>query len=292
MSIRTTIAGWVLGSGIVALGLASLSTHYFEADKAGRPEKMGYAIAGVAEAGAGAAKEPPFEAFLAKADAAKGQEAFAKCAACHSIAQGAANTVGPNLWAVLGDDIGKGRGFAFSDTLAAKGGKWDFAKLNEWLKNPAAFAAGTKMAFPGIESAEERANVIAYLNKQGSNLPLPAVPAEAAAPAAAAAPKVAVGDAAKGKEAFAKCAVCHSVAPGAPNGVGPNLAKIYGDAVGKGRGFAFSDTLAAKGGKWDEAALDKWLTNPAAFAAGTKMAFPGLESAQERADVIAYLKTL
>ena len=286
MSGRNVI-GWVVLSGAVALGLSGLSAHYFGADKDQRPEVMGYAVGGAA---AGEAKEVPFEALLAKADPAKGQEVFAKCAACHTITQGGANGMGPNLWGVLGDSIGQGRGFAFSDALGKKGGKWDFAKLNEWLKGPAAFANGTKMAFPGLDSAEDRANVIAYINKQGSNLPLPAAPAEGAAPAAGAA-KVAAGDPAKGKEVFAKCAACHTNTPGGPNGMGPNLSKIVGDDIGKGRGgFAFSDALAKKGGKWDEATLDKWLTSPAAFAQGTKMAFPGLDNAQDRANVIAYLK--
>lgn len=180
-----TIAGWVLGSAVVALGLSSLSAHYFSADKDSRPETMGYSIDGVG--GAKAVAEVSIEELLAKADPAKGQQVFQKCASCHTINQGGANGVGPNLYAVLGDEIGKGRGgFAFSAGLSGKGGKWDFAKMNEWLKNPRAFADGTKMTFAGLESAEDRAAVMAYINKQGSNLPLPAAPAAAAAPADAA----------------------------------------------------------------------------------------------------------
>jgi len=175
-----TIAGWVLGSAVVALGLSSLSGHYFGADKDNRPETAGYPIEGVG--GAKAVAEPSIEELLAKADPAKGQQVFQKCASCHTINQGGANSVGPNLYGILGDEIGKGRGgFAFSAGLAGKGGKWDFANASEWLKNPRAFADGTKMTFAGLESAEDRAAVLAYLNKQGSNLPLPAAPAPAAA---------------------------------------------------------------------------------------------------------------
>ena len=288
-----TIAGWVLGSGIVALGLTSLSGHYFRADKDQRPETMGYAIAGVGGSGASAAAVP-IEALLAKADPAKGAEVFQKCAACHTATQGGANGIGPNLYAVLGDDVGKGRGgFAFSAGLAAKGGKWDWKTLDTWLTNPRAMVDGTKLTFAGLDDANDRANVMAYLNKQGSNLPLPAVPAgaPAAAGAAAGAAKVAVGDPAKGKDVFQKCAACHTNTPGGANGIGPNLAKIVGDDIGKGRGgFAFSDDLAKHGGKWDAATLDKWLTSPRDFAAGTKMTFAGLDNAQDRADVIAFLK--
>jgi cytochrome c len=174
-----TIAGWTLFGGIVALGLSSLSGHYFMADKNHRPEKMGYAIEGVeAEAGGPVAAEP-IAVRLAKADLAKGETTFAKCKACHSVNQGGANGIGPNLWAQA---VARG-GYVFSDALKGKGGKWDFASLDEWLTSPAKYATGTKMSFAGLGDAQQRADVIAYLNSMGSNLPLPA-PEAAAAPAA------------------------------------------------------------------------------------------------------------
>lgn len=189
-----TIAGWVLGSAVVALGLSSLSGIYFGADKNNRPETAGYPIDGVG--GTKPVAEVSIEELLAKADPAKGQVVFQKCASCHTINQGGANGVGPNLYGILGDDIAKGRGgFAFSAGLSAKGGKWDFATANTWLKNPRAFADGTKMTFAGLESAEDRAAVLAYINKQGSNLPLPAVPAAGAAAAPADAASGAASDA-------------------------------------------------------------------------------------------------
>ncbi len=289
-----TIAGWTLFSGIVALGLSSIAGHYFEAGKFEKPEKPGYRIAGVSDDDekAGGEAAAPFESFLATADVAKGEASFKKCMSCHTVDQGGANGQGPNLYAVLGDGIAQGRGgFAFSDALKAKGGKWDWTSLNAWLEAPSAFASGTKMSFAGLTDPQERANVMVYLNSKGSNLPLPAVPAAPAAGAAA--PAVAlVGDAVKGQKSFAKCASCHTIAPGGPNGQGPNLAGIYGDKKGEGRGgFAFSDGLKAKGGTWDDASLDAWLSNPSGYVPGTKMSFAGLSDAQERANVIAYLKT-
>jgi len=181
-----TIAGWTLFGGIVALGLSSLSGHYFLADKEHRPEKMGYVIEGVeAEGGEGAAAAEPIGMRMAKAEMSKGEATFAKCKACHTVAQGGANGIGPNLWAIVGSAQASGRGgFAYSDALKAKGGKWDFASLDEWLASPAKYATGTKMSFAGISDAQQRANVILYLNSQGSNLPLPAAEAAAAAPAA------------------------------------------------------------------------------------------------------------
>ena len=182
-----TIAGWTLFSGIVALGLSSLSGHYFEADKAHRPYKMGYEIEGVVSSEAGAAAVVPLETLLAAADPAKGEAIYKKCTSCHTINSGGASGIGPNLHGIVGKPIGKqAAGFAYSTDLAGHGGNWDFANLNEWLASPKKFASGTKMSFAGLGNAEDRANLIVYLNTQGSNLPLPAAPA-AAAPADAAA---------------------------------------------------------------------------------------------------------
>jgi cytochrome c len=181
MDIKTnTIAGWTLGACGAALGLAIVGGIVFHGE---RPEKMGYAIEGVEEtAGGGAAAEVPIAALLPTADAAKGADVFKKCAACHTVNQGGANGVGPNLYGVLGEGVGAGRGgFAFSDALKGVGGNWDFDKMNAWLTSPRKFAAGTKMTFAGLSNPQDRANVIAYLNSQGSNLPLPAAPAPAAA---------------------------------------------------------------------------------------------------------------
>jgi len=184
-----TIAGWVLAGGIAALGLSILSGEYFHAE---RPEKMGYVVEGVEDegaAGGGAAADKPIAFYLASADPAKGAEVFKKCAACHNAENGGPNALGPNLWGVLGEGIGQGRGgFAFSDALKSKGGTWDWQTLSDWLKSPKAFAPGTKMTFAGLSKPEDRANVIAYLNQQSASpKPMPAAPAEAA-PAAGAAP--------------------------------------------------------------------------------------------------------
>lgn len=182
-----TIAGWTLFSGIVALGLSSLSGHFFKADKEHRPEKMGYEIAGVVSS-EGGDKAVPIETLLASADVAKGEAVFKKCASCHTINAGGANGIGPNLHGVVGAAIGKhAPGFAYSSDLAGHGGNWDWTNLDHWLASPKKFAAGTKMSFAGLSNPEERANLIVYLNAQGSNLPLPAAPAAEAAPADAAA---------------------------------------------------------------------------------------------------------
>ena len=183
-----TVAGWALFAGIIALGGAIVSSKYFDSH---RPEKMGYAIEGVEAEGTGAASGPGLNTLLASADVAAGEKVFAKCAACHTVNQGGANGIGPNLYATVGEGIGQGKGgFAFSDALKSKGGNWSFENLDHWLTSPREFAPGTKMTFAGLGNPKDRANLIAWLNTQGSNLPLPAAdaaPAEASATAEGAA---------------------------------------------------------------------------------------------------------
>jgi cytochrome c len=199
-----TIAGWVLFAGIVALGSSIVAGELFHSE---RPEKGGYPIEGVVQEGeGGAAPEQPIEFFLAKADPAKGQQVFNKCAACHNADKGGANQLGPNLWDVIGEPIGQGKGFAFSDALSKKGGTWNWDNLAQWLSSPKAFAPGTKMTFAGLSNPQDKADVIAFLNSHSdAPKPLPAAPAatvaakpgedakdanaNAAAPAAAAAKK-------------------------------------------------------------------------------------------------------
>lgn len=191
-----TIAGWVLFAGIIAMGAGIVSAEVFHT---GRPEKMGYPIEGVeAEGGEGGAG-PSIATLLATADPAKGEAVFKKCLACHTINQGGANGIGPNLYATVGKPHGHMAGFAYSDALKSVPGSWTFEALNEWLTSPRKYAPGTKMTFAGLGNPEDRANVIAYLNAQGSNLPLPAADAAPAAGEGAA-----TGDAAENAAAPAE----------------------------------------------------------------------------------------
>jgi cytochrome c len=214
MDNRTnTIAGWVLAAMGTALALTILGGKVIHSEK---PEKPGYPLEGGTEAvEAGGAPEVPIATLLAKADPAKGAEVFKQCAACHSVTQGGANGIGPNLYATVGEAIAQGKGgYAFSDALKAHTGKWDFDTLNAWLTSPRKFATGTKMTFAGLAKAEDRANVMAYLNTMGSNMPMPAAPAEAA-PAAAA---PAAGNAAAPAEG-------NAAAPAAANAAAPAAAE-------------------------------------------------------------------
>lgn len=191
-----TIAGWVLFSGIIALGLSILSGKYFHADKHERPEQPGYVIQGVEAEGGDAGAAPDLGTLLAAATPEAGAKVFAKCSACHTIEQGGANGIGPNLFAVMGTKIGShAAGYSYSPALSGHGGEWNWENMDAWLKNPRAFADGTKMSFAGLASAEDRAALMVYLESMGG---APARPAPAAEPEA-----VAEGDAAAAAEGAA-----------------------------------------------------------------------------------------
>lgn len=195
-----TVAGWVLFAGVVGLGLAQISKHYFEADKPERPEKLGYVIEGVAEESAGPAEMSFAEALNAMPAAelvAAGEKAFSKCQSCHSIEAGGANGIGPNLHGSMGGPVAGKAGFAYSAELKALGGQWDWDTMNAWLKNPKSYISGTKMSFAGLSKIEDRAAIAMYLNSQGSNLPVPAFVADAEAGEAAAEDEAAEGEAAE-----------------------------------------------------------------------------------------------
>jgi cytochrome c len=160
------IIGAVLASCIVLL-VTSFTASALFAPKL--PEKPGFAIAAKATEGAGkeAAKaEPsePIEKLLQTASAEKGQAAAKVCQTCHTFEKNGPNRVGPNLYGIVGDHRGEGRGgFNFSAAMKAKGGTWTYDDLNKFLTNPKAFIPGTAMGFAGIQKDSQRADVIAYL---------------------------------------------------------------------------------------------------------------------------------
>lgn len=172
------IAAGVLIAGLTAIASGAVAEALYNEEA---PAKRGFSIevaaADTAAAPAAAAEAPEIldlKALMAKADAKAGEEAFKKCAACHTTGKGEPNKVGPNLWDVVNKPMAGVAGFAYSKGMTAKGGKWDYQSLFAFLKKPKAFIDGTKMTFAGIASPEERANVVAFLrSKSDSPKPLP-----------------------------------------------------------------------------------------------------------------------
>jgi cytochrome c len=387
LELNKLLAG-VLTAGVIAVGAAvfsgllyyprQLEEHAFSID-------TGEEEAATAEAADEAADEPSIAVRLASADPAAGQAITRQCAACHVFDEGGANRVGPALWDVVGREIGAASGFAYSAALDALEGDWTFEKLDAYLTNPREYAPGTSMAFAGLRSPEDRANLLAYMREQSNDpVPLPEVDAETAAaePAEEAAPAeetvtaaaeeaaeltavpevpeervveapeavqapaeaaglvqdppaadaevsavtavepaeeaatdvadatteaadapgggelspmqamVAAADPAAGQGTFRQCAACHTVDQGGQNRVGPNLWGVFGADVGHHEGFNYSDALLAIDGIWTVEKLNAYLENPRGYAPGNRMAFAGLRNEEDRAAMIAYLRSL
>jgi cytochrome c len=98
-------------------------------------------------------------------DVAKGEKTFALCRSCHVLDEGV-NRVGPSLYKVVGRKSGSVAGFTYSDANKASGVTWTTDVLFEYLADPKAFMPGTKMAFPGIKDAQDRANLVAFLESK------------------------------------------------------------------------------------------------------------------------------
>jgi cytochrome c len=164
------IIGSVLTAMIVAMVAGILSTFMVHPEHL---EKQAYvppgAEAGAAAPAATAAAAPagpePIAPLMAKADPAHGQQVAKVCLQCHTFNKGEPNKIGPNLFGVVAtENIGAVAGYSFSPALLKhKDEKWDPEKLNVWLFKPQEFAHGTKMTFAGLPKAQDRADVIAYL---------------------------------------------------------------------------------------------------------------------------------
>lgn len=177
--------------------------------------------------------------------------------------------------------------------------------------DPAVESAVAEAPPAGSPAADEGAEAAAEAPAEAPAAEAPAAETPAEAPAAegtagadagtqtAAAPAgggveglLAAADVANGEKLAKRCAACHSFDNGGANKIGPNLWNVVGDHQGQGRDFKFSEAMAALGGSWTYQALDEFLLSPKAYVPGTKMTFPGLKKPEDRADLIAWLRTL
>ena len=169
----------ILLTALIVIGIGKFTDILFHVEK---PKESAYKIEGleVAEASASLNSEKKVEEIvnisqlLALGDLAHGEKVFKKCSACHMIASGGKNMIGPNLWGVIGRTAGSVSDYKYSKAMVAYAKQWNFEEMNGYLIKPQAYIKGTKMAFAGLRKEKDRASVILYLNSKSANpKPLP-----------------------------------------------------------------------------------------------------------------------
>ena len=168
----------VLMTALIVIGINKLADTIFHVKK---PKQSAYKVEGVElVSSTGAATQVKevvqlnIKEILALGDVTHGEKVFKKCSACHMIASGGKNMIGPNLWSVIGRTAGSVSDYKYSKAMVAYGKEWTFEEMNSYLIKPQAYVKGTKMAFAGLRKEKDRASVILFMNsKSSSPKPLP-----------------------------------------------------------------------------------------------------------------------
>ena len=143
-----------------------------------KPEKSAYQVTSITEAetntdeNSKSSDSGNIMGIFASTSSSEGEKIFKKCAACHSIAQGGKNKIGPALWGVLGRNAGNASEYKYSKAMAAYDSPWSFQEMDGFLLKPKDWIKGTKMSFAGLKNQKDRAAIILYMNENTDN-PLP-----------------------------------------------------------------------------------------------------------------------
>ena len=164
----------ILLTALMVIGIGKFADYLFHVDK---PQLSAYKIEGldVASNTNTNTNKPKMEKvvnisdLLALGDIVHGEKVFKKCSACHMIASGGKNMIGPNLWGVIGREVAAISDYKYSKALTSYKKNWTFEEMNGFLIKPQKHIKGTKMAFAGLRKEKDRASVILYLNSKSSN---------------------------------------------------------------------------------------------------------------------------
>ena len=168
----------VLMTALIVIGINKLGDSIFNVEK---PKQSAYKVEGVELASSTRVTADVKEVvqldikeILALGDTTHGEKVFKKCSACHIVAKGGKNLIGPALYGVVGRASASIPDYAYSSALKAHGKNWSFEELNAFLLKPRSYIKGTKMAYAGLRKDKDRASVILYMNSQSDNsLPRP-----------------------------------------------------------------------------------------------------------------------
>ena len=165
----------VIFTVLVVFGIGKITDLIFQVKK---PSEAAYKVEApavkTANAESSSSGSVDIKALLALGTIEHGEKVFKKCSACHVIAKGGKNKIGPVLYGVLGKKSASVSDYKYSKALIAHGKVWSFAEMNGFLTKPQAHINGTKMAYAGLKNDKDRASVILYMNSKSDNqLPKP-----------------------------------------------------------------------------------------------------------------------
>ena len=166
------IVAAIIFTVIVVFGIEKVTDLLFKVKK---PSQAAYVVeAPVAKTSSSSSGGDKFDikTFLTMGSIEHGEKVFKKCSACHVVANGGKNKIGPVLYGVLGRKSASISDYKYSKALIAHGKVWSYEEMNGYLLKPQAHIKGTKMAFAGLKKEKDRASVILYMNSMSDN-PLP-----------------------------------------------------------------------------------------------------------------------
>ena len=159
---------------LVVFGIGKISDIVFHVEK---PNTSAYKVevsTASSSQDSNANEKVDIAALFAMGDVDHGKKVWKKCSACHSIKKGGKNKIGPALYSVLGRNIAAISDYKYSKAIVSYGKSWTFEEMNGFLKKPATYIKGTKMAFAGLKKEKDRASIILFMNQNSENpLPLP-----------------------------------------------------------------------------------------------------------------------
>ena len=167
--INKIVAAIILGV-LLVFGVGKFTDWLFYVEKPAEPAyKMDSPVVKVASAKSSGSESVDIAKLLSLGTAEHGKKVFKKCSACHVVAKGGKNKIGPALYSIIDRAVGSVSDYKYSKALASYGKNWTFEELNGFLIKPATWIKGNKMGFAGIKNEKDRASVILYLNQNSDS---------------------------------------------------------------------------------------------------------------------------